>query len=1778
VPQDKAQKLFEYFATSSYTGAEFNDRRWLLATVRQNLIPGAELNLTIERQTSADNPELRSEKRHTQKFSVRSQFMAEVQCANQSAQPDICMPRSSISVALNGQVKWADIKDAYIEYLPYNSPDRKTVRSFAEIDPERKIAFWDNILIKLARYFPFLAKYSDTVLDSFVFNVNIEPQTQAVIVLPSGLTDIDGRLLSSANTEFHVRIGAIDEVIRVPQSLSFFERTVPKLHLPVGFVNQNQKITIRKTGTDSKTWTPVTSFENMIKVIRAYAARGNYRSTPSYTSPLEKISIPSTLVEQQLTGAKNRPAVLQFPFAADKPGTELVSGLYPLEVSSPSFEASRSDTKENSFYNPKYVLAQVTDITVHLKKGATSSLVWVTRLSNAQPVVGARVEIYNCLGERKAELITGSNGLIAFPNQEWATDCQAPEESYSTFFDARQFFVAVKAGSDLALVHSSWTGSSSDPMSAPGVEWFYSRIQEGQPLFHAVIGVNLVKPGQQVPIELIARIPEARGFRALTPAQLPTKAVITSVDDEETYYEFPLAWENGKASFTWNVPGDSSVRLGRYSISLKGTERTSYVEADVEVAEFKVPLMSGIIAFPKSELVRPDSIPVNASIRYANGVGAKKLSAAVSYYFSATSIANEALPNFVFGTGPVSTFEESVDDGKSSLPNSSRPSMIPGLMTGDDGSLMKDLANENAGDGRTVAGVLKSVNRPQRLVVRVRYQDQSGEFQTLSQAKTIYNASTYVGLNVVAGPRANAQLQAAVIDVNMKNITAVADLDFKVIRIETKIIGEEIFGGLIKNTIERELQPVRWAANCAVRGKIVSCPIGALKEGSYAFQVTTKSTQQTSHAMFKVDDSGRVYGPSDYYGFGDDEGQSQLPLALNKAGFRGGDRAIVSFAPPFKTCQALVTVERADVLESFVVPQACEKGRVEVPVRAELAPNAFVSVYAITGRAQAEAPKVGEADFGRPTYRLGFANMKVNWGLFKSNVIVKTNKATYKPGEKVEVAVAVKAESGRLKGGTVTLVAIEEKILELKKNDTYSILDAVMQMRADSVETVTALERIETVTGTNNDTGISKRKGGDDGGDGGNKVTDFKRKLFNALVMFKAGIPVHNGVAKYAFNTNDSLTRFKIFAIAVDDSQKFGTGSTIYLSEQETQSYANIPSVATTGDNYPLRVTVQNNSSKNGKYKAEIVVVIKDRSGKVIGTRTLSKEATIGKASSVAISVGDMTVDDNAARIEYTINIYDENGRMVDSQQPEAQVVSPAVPLSIRDSLIAQTENGSLTKMLAKDPSALPGKGKIQVSAAKSLVLSALTQISQRMDQDRFGEFFIESRFNKALLQSTETKPEALKAVLTALLSYTDRFGFIKFHPASARGSVWLTASIINSLQQEPWALKYVPAALNEKFKTAVQVVLAKSVAPDYVGKTPMAWMRAQVLMGRAAFALGDESLIAEAKALNLKINRELALNPEVFGSSIEKWSNIDLLERWLLEVFAAPENALNSIVLKQITGGARMVYSGNMAQLKGSPFADGFLYSDETIESAQLLLGVARLGGDMALAKGLAVGLVNVNLKAWYCQGTLMRVAQGLKNFARAYEAEAVTGSATITVPESQATATVNLDQKVAGGLSTEWLESKATVQVTHAGRGQPWVSIQALTAVPLESARSQGIVVEKSMRNLTRESGFQAGDVIEVTLNLLSSATVGHVAMIDPIPAGSNILADAYGDYSSGQKSYSGYKLYFETLYAGKSSVKYQYQLNNPGTFNMAPTRAEGLHMPSIFGENPNATIVVQ
>ncbi|TXI94909.1 MAG: hypothetical protein E6Q30_03050, partial [Aquabacterium sp.] len=98
--------------------------------------------------------------------------------------------------------------------------------------------------------------------------------------------------------------------------------------------------------------------------------------------------------------------------------------------------------------------------------------------------------------------------------------------------------------------------------------------------------------------------------------------------------------------------------------------------------------------------------------------------------------------------------------------------------------------------------------------------------------------------------------------------------------------------------------------------------------------------------------------------------------------------------------------------------------------------------------------------------------------------------------------------------------------------------------------------------------------------------------------------------------------------------------------------------------------------------------------------------------------------------------------------------------------------------------------------------------------------------------------------------------------------------------------------------------------------------------------------------------------------------------------------------------------------------------------------------------------------------------------------------------------------------------------------------------------------------------------------------------VAVNDPVPGGSTILGSGLGRDSALatggeqregawpiyiERAFDGYRAYFDYLPKGKHVVEYTVRLNNPGRFQMPPTRVEAMYAPETFGETPNAMVEV-
>jgi len=158
---------------------------------------------------------------------------------------------------------------------------------------------------------------------------------------------------------------------------------------------------------------------------------------------------------------------------------------------------------------------------------------------------------------------------------------------------------------------------------------------------------------------------------------------------------------------------------------------------------------------------------------------------------------------------------------------------------------------------------------------------------------------------------------------------------------------------------------------------------------------------------------------------------------------------------PFREATALVTVEREGVMDSYVMPISGKSPIVEIPVKPEYAPNVFVSVMAVRGRVQG-AKATALIDLGKPAFKLGIAEVKVGWQPHELKVSVATKQQTYKVRDKVPVTVTVtRADGGKLPAGSdIAFAAVDEALLELKPNDSWKLLDVMMQSRAMEVATL----------------------------------------------------------------------------------------------------------------------------------------------------------------------------------------------------------------------------------------------------------------------------------------------------------------------------------------------------------------------------------------------------------------------------------------------------------------------------------------------------------------------------------------------------------------------------------------------------------------------------------------------------------------------------------------------------------------------------------------------------
>ena len=398
-----------------------------------------------------------------------------------------------------------------------------------------------------------------------------------------------------------------------------------------------------------------------------------------------------------------------------------------------------------------------------------------------------------------------------------------------------------------------------------------------------------------------------------------------------------------------------------------------------------------------------------------------------------------------------------------------------------------------------------------------------------------------------------------------------------------------------------------------------------------------------------------------------------MDLIPDKTRYSVGDTATILVASPFTNAEAWVTVEREGLIEQRRVRVSAGATSLKFRITEAYAPNVFVSMVLVRGRS---APPGGIADPGRPTLRVGYAELRVTPEVKRLAVDVKPLLTEYRPGDSARVQIRVRDAGGRGRRSEVTLWAVDEGVLSLTGYKTPDPLDLLYQPRGVSLRLASNLIAIAPQVLEQEGTSIKGEQ--EPGGGGGLAGGDILRSRFAATAFFLGAVETDSsGDATVVAKLPDNLTTFRVMAVAVTAGDRYGHGESPLLVTRPLLARPALPRFLRSGDAFTAGVVV--NQRAGG---TPTVTVRSDTKGVVrSGGATRTVTLAPGRGSEVRFAFRDTTADSTtfcfdvasqndsdavlvrlAGRPVYTPRAYTVTGSVVDTSTVVIDLPEPVDP------------------------------------------------------------------------------------------------------------------------------------------------------------------------------------------------------------------------------------------------------------------------------------------------------------------------------------------------------------------------------------------------------------------------------------------------------------------------------------------------------------------------------------
>jgi alpha-2-macroglobulin len=1695
--------------------ATAQDRAKSLSTVtavkcRRPLPPGQDISLVWGSGIASVDGRL-SGRVQRYDFTVRKAFTARFECSRANPQAG-CSP----------------IEDAKLRFTSDVPMEQaKAVR----------LTFADGTSV--APYFKESNKSEATTSD-LTFKGPFPVASTAKITLPSGMKDESGRALANAQRfPLDTRFDEAPPLVKFGASFGILEAKEGGV-LPVTVRAVEASLAQSGTSISGDALRVDASDGEIAKWLRDIAEAGESRSETE-TRGKGTVEVNYTGTKSLLSG-KGKDIKLAPPEggkAFEVVGIPLKEpGFYVVELASPLLGKALLGRNATRYVSAG---ALVTNMAVHFKWGREKSLAWVTTLDGAVPVAGADVRVSDsCTGKQIARGTSDKAGRLivnGLPEPETYGGCRDTS--------AHPLMISARAAGDFSFTLTDW-GKGITPGDFD-LNYGYSATDD---ILHTIFDRSLVRQGEVVNMKQILRRPIGEGF-ALSKGV--TGSLTLSHSGSGTEFEIPITIEtNGAGEASWSVP--KGAPMGSYSLQYDLNGKSYYTGQSLQVDEYRLPTMRATISGPKTAAVRPSKLPLNLFVGYFSGGPAANLPISIRTAFSASYSTPDGWDGWSFGGSKVEegTIPLNSDGEEPDAPTP--PAQTLPFTLGGDGTAAPSIE------------IGREIETETDMTVEMDYQDANGETLTASRTIPLLPSAIRLGIKTDGWIMRDT-------DLRMKFVAL--DPDNKPVR--GKLVSVDIFSREILTARRRliggfyaydnQMRTKRIGARCTATTDKLGLAGCILNPGVSGEVIVIATTTDADGNVARAVQTVWLAGEDEWW-FGGDNGD-RMDVIPEAKSYKAGETAKFQVRMPFREATALVTVEREGVVSSFVTELSGKDPVVKVPMPAAYAPDVYVSVLAVRGRVggfKLWTAKIARdwglpflsrdgyeptalVDLAKPSYRLGIAKVKVGWEGYQLGVKVKADKNRYAVRETATVDIAVTEPNGKpAKSAEVAFAAVDDALLQLSPNESWKLIDAMMGERPISVLTSTAQTQV-----------VGKRHYGKkavEAGGGGGDDSGVVRSDFKPVLLWRGRVALDaQGKAKLPVQMADSLSSYRLVAIASSGANLFGTGETSVRTAQDLSVYSGIPPLVRSGDWFGATFTLRNGTDKPMTVTANVKVSPSIAAGEPL-------TVTIPAGGSAPVT-WNLTAPENVGALNWQVEAK-ATGSKASDIITVAQAVIPAVPVEIWGGTLTRIGENTNIPLMAP-AGAITGLGYVDVKLSDTLAppLAGVRDYMGRYPYDCF-----EQQTSGFVVMNDGAGWDKFAAEIPA---YLDSAGLLRYWPISdMQGSEALTAYVLSITAEAGFV---IPPEPKGKMIEAMKSVVSGKLKRDYPWASNDRLTRLDAL---AALARNGESTPAMLGAIGLA--------PADMTTAT--------LADWLITIDRTPgaNTALRTqaeTILRQ-----RLVYEGARLDLTDKESAAWWMMSSSDEMAIKAFLAALGRPGWSDDDGKMMVGIALRQSRGHW--DTTVANAWGsvaARKFASRYPATAVTGVTTLSLGSE--TKTLAWPSSNSEPIRLALPFAKTPLMLRQSGGAGPWAMVSLAAAVPLKEPLNAGYRIEKSIEAVSRAKSGQwtRGDVVKVKITVNALAGRNWVVVNDPVPPGATVIgglggqsqllagaAQNEGAYPSyverGNDSWRGF---FEWAPEGKFSVEYVMRLNGVGQFKLPPTKVEAMYSPSIRGAFPNQPVTV-